>query len=150
MRPSEVRRHVLRDHAELRERLERLEARARDVLAGRPVSARALRADGERLLDLLATHMSWEERYLVPVLREADGFGEVRCERFAEEHREQRELLAYALRKLHDSLRPDAVIAGNLLDLVELLHADMREEESVFLDERVLRDDPISIDLFTG
>jgi iron-sulfur cluster repair protein YtfE (RIC family) len=148
MRPSDVRQRVLSDHEELRGRLDRLERLARAVATG--AGPRELRAEAEALLDRLAIHMSWEDLYLVPVLREADGWGDARTARFADEHREQRELLEYVLRSLHDANRPGPVVASNVLDLVSLLRADMVDEESAFLDERLLRDDPIAIDLLTS
>jgi hemerythrin-like domain-containing protein len=148
MRPSEVRARVLSDHDELRGRLDRLERVALAASSGD--SAEALRPEAEAFLDRLAIHMSWEDLHLVPVLREADSWGEERIARFAEEHREQREMLEYVLRELHDAGRPETVVARKVLDLVALLRADMEEEESVFLDERILRDDPIAIDLFAG
>jgi len=150
MKPSEVRERVLADHEELRHRLAALERIARANLGGGPGASAGLRERAEELLDRLAIHMSWEDRYLVPVLRAADGWGDARSGRLAQEHLEQRELLEYELRQLHDASRPDAVIARNLLDLTELLRADMRDEESAFLDARLLRDDPIVADVVTG
>jgi len=149
MRPSEVRKRVLADHEELRGRLDRLE-RLRLAAAAESDDAHALRDEAESFLDRLAIHMGWEDLHLVPVLREADSWGEVRIERFAREHRAQRELLEYVLRELHDRGRPEPVVARRVLDLVALLRADMEDEESVFLDERILRDDPIALDLFAG
>jgi iron-sulfur cluster repair protein YtfE (RIC family) len=150
MRPSEVRERVLSDHEELRGRLAELEELARASLERGPGAGVGLRTRAEDLLDHLAIHMSWEDRYLVPVLRAADGWGEARSGRLAREHLEQRELLEYALRQLHDADRPEAVVARNLLDLVALLREDMLEEECAFLDERLLRDDPLVVDVVTG
>jgi len=150
MKPSEVRRRVLSDHEELRQQLERLERRAQAAVKGAADASAELRSQGEALLDRLAIHMSWEDRYLVPVVRVADGWGDERAARIAEDHREQRELLRYALRQLHDQSRPEPLVASNLLDLVALLRKDMDEEEQAFLDEWLLRDDPVAIDLFIG
>jgi len=150
MRPSEIRRRVLADHEELRDRLNRIERLAHRARAPHGPSPSGLRGEAEALLDRLAIHMHWEDRYLIPVLREADGWGEVRVDRFARDHREQRELLEYVLRELHDPRRPEGVVAGKVLDLVALLREDMAEEESAFLGQRLLRDDPVAIDLFTS
>jgi len=150
MRPTEVREYVLADHEALREQLNRIERLAGEVRAGQAPSPSGLRGEAEALLDRLAVHMHWEDRHLVPVLREADSWGDVRVERFAREHREQRELVEYVLRELHDAHRPEDVVAGKVLDLVALLRGDMEEEESAFLDEHLLRDDPVAIDLFTS
>jgi len=150
MRPSEVRERVLADHVKLRERLDRIEGLARAAAGNGRSKPSGLREEAEGFLDRLAIHMGWEDLHLVPVLREADGWGDVRIERFAEEHREQRELLEYILRELHDRARPEAVVASNVLDFVALLRADMDDAEAVFLDPRILRDDPVSIDLMIG
>lgn len=150
MQASQVRTYILKEHNRLRVLLEGLEGLARDVLQEDAAPSLALRGEANALLARLASHMSWEDQYLVPVLRQADAWGEARCERLASEHREQRELLEYALRRLHDEHQPDSVVAGNLLDLIELLREDMRDEEAVFLDERVLRDDVVAIDVTSG
>ncbi|NNL67957.1 MAG: hypothetical protein HKP30_17040 [Myxococcales bacterium] len=150
MRPSEVRRHVLSDHAHLRERLTRIVRYAGAVVRGGSAPAGVLRMEGEALLEFMEQHMSYEDQHLVPILREADAWGDVREERFAAEHREQRELLAYALAQLVEPSRPERVVAQMLLDLAELLEKDMHEEEAAFLDPRIVRDDPITIDLFAG
>lgn len=144
MRPSEVRERILWDHEKLRRRLDRLEDLARSE------DASALRAEAREFLEALETHMGWEDRCLVPVLRAADAWGETRCERFAEEHVEQRRTLAHVMAHLEDPDRPSVLVTRELLDLIVLLRDDMVEEESVFLDERLLRDDPVAIDLFTG
>lgn len=149
MRPSEVRQRVLSDHEELRRQLAQLEAAARAVLSATP-SGWDLRGLGESLLDRLASHLSWEDLHLVPVVREAEGRDGARAARIARDHRDQRELLGYALRQLHDRSRPEYVIASNLLDLIKLLHEDMREEERAILDERLLHDDPASVDRLIG
>ena len=150
MQPEEVRNFVLSDHDKLRERIGRLERMASAVVAGDELPWGALRAEGESFLEQLARHMRWEDVHLVPVLRDADCWGEVRCTQFAEEHREQRESLEYVVRHLRDEGRPDRLVARDVLALAELLRADMEEEESVFLDERVLRNDVIAIDMISG
>jgi len=150
MRPSAVRERVLSDHQELRRRLDRIERLAREGLAGPAPAGGDLRGEAEALLDRLAIHMGWEDLYLVPVLRETDAWGDARIARFDREHREQRELLEYVLRQLHDAARPERLVAGTVLDLVVLLREDMDDEESAFLDEQLLRDDPIVVDLLTS
>jgi len=150
MQPVEVRTHVLSDHDKLRQRLIRIEVLAREAAAGGEVAPGILRGEAECLLERLAVHMTWEDQHLVPALRDADAWGDARCERFAEEHREQREMLQNALAELRDESRPEADVAGGLLGLVALLRGDMEEEESVFLDERVLRDDVVGIDVSSG
>jgi iron-sulfur cluster repair protein YtfE (RIC family) len=150
MQPSEVRRSVLSDHQKLREQLTKLEQLARAALVGTQLPTAALRGEAKVLLESLVSHMSWEDRYLAPVLLEADAWGDLRCAQLAEDHREQRNLLEYALRQLHDEGRPESIVAGNLLDLVALLRDDMNDEESALLDEGLLRDDVVGVDVFSG
>jgi iron-sulfur cluster repair protein YtfE (RIC family) len=135
----------LSDHQKLREQLTKLEQLSRAALAGIQLAPGALRGEAKVLLASLASHMTWEDRYLAPVLLEVDAWGDLRCAQLAEDHREQRNLLEYALRQLCDEGRPESIVACNLLDLVALLRDDMNEEESALLDESQLRDDVVDV-----
>ncbi len=152
MQPSEVRERILADHAVLRADLDRLELMAAAAREPDPDSGRVagLREEGQRFLERLELHMRWEEAYLLPMLREIDAWGQERADRFVAEHREQREILQLILTRLRDAGRPDPIIARDLEGLVGLLRKDMHEEESDFLDDRVLRDDIIAIEVETG
>ena len=141
MRPSEVRRQVLADHAALRDKLSSLQKVARQVLEGKRSVLGTLRLEGEALLKILLEHMQWEDVNLDPALRRSDAWGDERAAQLARDHREQRELLEHALRGLEDQTRPAVVLARSLVDLVELLGEDMADEEAALLDERVLRND---------
>lgn len=150
MRPSEVRERVLADHRTLRRDLDRLEALARAGVGRVCVSSDTLRVESERLLARLQLHMHWEERHLLPALREADAWGAERAERLVADHREQRELLDFVLLRLRDATRPARVVVSDIQALIELLREDMREEEAELLDERVLRDDVVGIAVESG
>lgn len=150
MNAEDVRLAVLSDHEELREQMAKLEQMARLAVDGQELPWGELRGTGEAFLDGLARHMQWEENHLVPALREADSWGEVRCQQLADEHREQRLILESAVHSLRSETRPENLVASDLLHLIDLLRKDMEEEEAVFLDERVLRDDPVAIDATSG
>lgn len=150
MRASQVRESVLSDHRKLREMLDGLEQACRASSSDASSQAGSLRTDAKVFLATLSSHMSWEDRYLAPVLREADAWGEERCAQLADDHEEQRNLLEYALRQLHDETRPQPVVAANLLDLIELLRDDMQQEEHALLGEDLLRDDVVAIDVTLG
>lgn len=150
MLPSEVRRRVLGDHASLRTRLEEIEELVHAIEEGAGERVASLRLRGVELLEALEHHMQWEDRQLVPVLRDSDSWGPERVRRFDAEHREQREVLRHVLRALSDRERPAPLVARNLHDFAVLLRADMEEEERAFLDPRVVRDDTIGIDVETG
>lgn len=100
-----------------------------------PVATAALRGEAKVLLVGLASHMSFEDRYLADLLRESGAWGERRCAQLAEDHREQRTLLEHLLRQLNDSARPERLVAINLLDLIALLREDIREEEDACLSD---------------
>jgi hemerythrin-like domain-containing protein len=150
MRPSEVRHKIQQDHVAIRGMLLSLEHLSGQVLEGERALLGALRLEGEALLKTLLEHMDWEDRNLAPVLRAADAWGEERATRLDADHREQRELFAHILESVQDQSRPAALIARNVLDLVQLLREDMDLEESELLDPSVVRDDVVAIDVETG
>jgi len=150
MKPSQVRAHVLGDHEHLRARLRSLERHGKRVLEGSEGELAALRDEVEDFLARLREHMGWEELHLRTALLEADAWGQERARHLDDDHREQRELLELILRVVGDRSRPPPLVARNVLDLVALVLDDMVEEERWLLDERVLRDDVISIEAEDG
>jgi len=150
MEPSEVRGRVLADHECIRQDLEQVEGFAREILNGLRMPIAALRGEAEGLVKRLCSHMRWEEAYLLPALREADVWGAERAELLVRDHREQRDTLDFALARLHDGTRPAAVVAQDVIHLVDLLREDMLVEERDLLDARVLRDDVVGIEVETG
>lgn len=150
MRPSEIRRRILHDHQALRGILFSLEALSKEVLNEGRLLEDPLRMQGEALLSQLRDHMDWEDVHLRPALLAADACGKARVESLDTDHREQREMLSYALKRIEDTNAPPIILARGLLDLVKVLRQDMEEEERMFLNERVLRDDVVGIDVETG
>ena len=100
--------------------------------------------------DKLVAHLDFEDRYLVPTIRDVDAWGEERANRLAQEHVEQRELFQYILGRLRDTNRPSILLGRELLAFVEVLLEDMQQEEQTVLDADLLRDDVVSIDVETG
>ena len=151
MRPSEVRERVLGDHEAIRERLGRLETLLDRVHQGsREADWSELRRVALELLERLRTHMRWEDRYLIPALREADAWGEERAARLRADHGAQRDQHSDFDQRLSDRACPNSRVASDVSRLIELLREDMREEERDLLDARVLRDDVIAIDAEAG
>ena len=150
MRPSEVRSRILDDHEIIRAMLQSVERVSSEVIRGKSQLTGAMRFEGETLMERLLEHMQWEDLHLRPALCEADTWGQERAERLDRDHREQREMLRYALASVEDQSRPPLVIARQLLDLVRLLREDMEDEEQLLVNDRVLRDDVVSIDVETG
>lgn len=150
MRPSEVRERILYDHETIRAMLVAVERVSLQVIDGESRLIGPLRFEAEALLGRLLEHMGWEDRYLRPALLEADAWGQERAAHLDRDHQEQREMLQYALASIEDQSRPPLVISRQILDLVRLLRDDMDEEEELLVNDRVLRDDVVSVDAEGG
>ncbi len=150
MRPSEVRRRILEEHARLRGLLSEVESLVELLRQGHEEMEPSLRERGTELHDFFLRHLELEDVILVTALREADGWGDERAGLIACEHREQRELMSQIHARLIDGGCPGQTLARELGELSVRIREDMCEEERVMLDERVLRDDVIAIDVKTG
>ncbi len=150
MRPSQLRREALAEHARIRGLLEGARGRVREGLGSRPSSWKRLRREGEKLGRALERHTFWEERHLVPVLRDADAWGVQRVERLRQEHAEQRRILSLLLERLRDERRSPRCIARDLLELGSRLEGELGREEREALSPDIIRDDVVSIDLEAG
>ena len=140
MKPREIRKYILADHAFLRGMLDELDQRAFRVLEGREDEISALRDWGLSFLSKFAEHLAFEDRFLAPALRAAGLAGVEHSKHLADDHREQRELLSYILSGLRDRDRPAQVVAEELRGLVELILDDMAHEEMTIIKGSVLRD----------
>lgn len=134
--PSKVLSELLRQHETLRAMMERCEALADELDAGRGDPGELTREVAKLRLAFDA-HNKFEEQLLRPVLREIDAFGDVRIERMftthVDEHRAMRTQLGdgptNALRTAIDSLR-----------------VHLEAEERYFLSSKVLRDDLVTLE----
>lgn len=138
MTPGEARSRVLAEHATLTEMLDALDERIRLFDAGESSAGAALRAQGLALFEVFAAHISLEDATLVPALRGLGDRGKRLAERLMHEHREQRELLQYLLRRLTRDERPSQVIARELAGFADYVRQDMVHEEETILTEDLL------------
>jgi hemerythrin-like domain-containing protein len=135
MKSDEVRQRVLADHAELRERLDAIEALADRFERSDEAVGSELRERGLALYARFSAHLEIEERYLIPALRAASREGARRAERLHHEHDEQRELLRYLTGRISQQPSPTALIARELRSFAQYLRQDMGHEEQTLLDE---------------
>jgi len=140
VRASLVRKRILGDHAHLRGLLDEVDQQAFRVANGAEEGIGMLRTLGLQLLTEFGEHLALEDRFLAPALRRAGPAGRDRAERLDVDHREQRELLDYLLGKLRDPSRPAAVLAAEWRSFVELMLADMAQEELTILERELLGD----------
>jgi hypothetical protein len=150
MEPSRVREAILEQHADLRERLAELRALAASATGSDEQAAIALRESGLQVLAILGSHLDFEDRYLVPALREVDAWGDERADLVTREHAEQREIFHYILERLRETQRPSVLLAREVETLVDAILVDMGEEERTMLDEDLLRDDVVGINVEAG
>ena len=141
---------ILGEHADLRRMLAEVEELAERFERGDAEVARALRDRGLALHRMLCAHLDLEDEILAPALQAVDAWGEVRAERLAREHREQRELLQYLLDRLREESRPTLLVARELRNFALLLRSDMEYEEATALRADVLCDAPNRADAKDG
>jgi hypothetical protein len=98
---------------------------------------------------IMEVHLAFEERSLLPILRDDLPLGPERADRLLGEHRRQRETLA-TLHREACSFPDRPILAAKLAFLAEWLLADMAEEERSLLVPDVVRDDVITIDQTSG
>lgn len=128
-----MRERILREHAELRTRLDEIDA----LLGGSERNAEAavtrLRERGLALYRRLREHIDLEDRILAPALRAGGCDGAERADDLEREHAEQRELLAFLIGRLGEQQRPAILTVRELRGFVDYLWEDMAREEAVLL-----------------
>lgn len=118
----EVRDHVLAQHVEIRARIDGLNtiAERSDLWA-----LRVLRILLLRFASHFDEHLGFEERELLPRIREIDAWGKVREDAMLSEHRDQRRRLEEASALAEE---PDSFETGALSDAVYALTAELLRE----------------------
>ena len=141
-KPSEIRQRVLAQHDLLRLRLQALNEGVDQLRAGN-LSVEELRIRAWETLALLRAHVKDEERWLLPALMEADGFGPVRVEALRDEHQQQAKEMAETLEALREAKGAEALAEG-VEGLVQRILDDMDEEERTYLSPNLLKDDLVT------
>lgn len=154
--PSEIRRLILTEHANIRRLLRRVERAARKIIHLPLAEERDLAIAQQSALTLctvMESHFELENQLLAPALEALDAWGQVRAERLRSEHRQQVELLHGFLRTLErvaQSATPAPVLASLVQELVDTIRADMQAEEQTLLRADLLCDDPTAVVVEAG
>ena len=122
---------ILREHEELRARLDEIDSLLARIEAGLPEAIGALRDRGLALYEHLRDHIDWEEHILAPILRAQGEDGARRAAALEREHEEQRELLAFLGGRLAQGRRPTELVVRELRSLLESLREDMAREDAM-------------------
>ena len=138
MKPSEIRRELLDQHAEIHRRLE----------TARFAEPKDLHGALVRLADYLRVHNLREEELMTEIFPQLDAWGMIRAEVMVGEHLEEHRELWEAVLDTSETT-DEAVAASKTRELCERIHEHMLREEKVFLNEEVLSDEA-GIDYFGG
>jgi len=140
---------ILGQHKKIRALLERARTVAEAALDGEPPSPDAVASAIGDIRATMEVHLAFEEKALLPILRDDPPLGPARADRLLDEHRRQKQTLA----TLHHEagVAPDGpMLAAKLAFLTSWLLADMDEEERSLLIPDVVRDDVVSVDQESG
>jgi hypothetical protein len=140
---------ILAQHHRIRSLLDRARVVAEAALDGVPSSPDAVASAIGDIRTIMEVHLAFEERSLLPILRDDPPLGPVRADRLLDEHGRQRETLA-TLHREACAFPELPMLAAKLAFLTEWLLADMNEEERSLLVPDVVRDDIIVVDQSTG
>jgi hemerythrin-like domain-containing protein len=150
--PAErVRDMVLGDHRRLRVLLNTLARETSALQKGEPDAAQQVCEVLGDLCDTLQLHLDYEDRELVPILRDANAWGQVVASRVREEHRVQRTVISALADDPADrcSKRTDAFIE-ELGAFIRWLEQDMQMEEATLLTDSALGEGYVVIDQNAG
>ena len=125
-----VREKFVEDHARLRGKAEVLESIALRILRGDEDLGSALLLKGEEIRDHLVRHMDWEERELLPLLRQS-GRSDI-ASGLVTRHTRHREHFEGDLLSLHNTKTQPIELTKHIVKFLRQLESDMqREEEDV-------------------
>ena len=140
---------ILAQHHRIRALLARAGGIAEAALDGRAPSTDAVASAIGDIRTIMEVHLAFEEKSLLPILRDDPPLGPERAARLLDEHKRQRETLSTLHREA--SAFPDlAILPAKLAFLTEWLLADMNEEERSLLIPDVVRDDVVVVDQSSG
>ena len=139
MKPSEIRRELLRQHAEIRVIMDVTLTITNGVRAG--TGRGDVHASLIRLADAFSTHNSREEALLRELIPSVDAWGPVRAEIMIEEHVQEHARIRAAL--LGIPFMPIEFAVAGIVALIELIRQHMDREEATFLGDDVLHDDVV-------
>ena len=140
---------ILAQHQHIRSLLERARRVAEAALDGAPAAPDAVASSIGDIRTIMEVHLAFEEKSLLPILRDDPPLGPERADRLLDEHRRQRETLA-TLHREACAFPELPILAAKLAFLAEWLLADMGEEERSLLIPDVVRDDVVVVDQSSG
>lgn len=146
--PVDIRALMLGEHERIRTKLDELSRSARTVVTAGPSElARVLRLT-RTLARHLKSQIALEAAILVPALRGADAWGEIRAAKLLEQLRRRRRKLRALRRSAAE--RNQATLGGHIDQYIDDRRSGMAHVERESLNPSVLRDDVTGIDVSGG
>ena len=146
--PLEIRRLMLSEHQRIRTRLTELLSATKKLLPAGPRGVKRVLRLTRELARQLTAQIALEADVLVPALRNADAWGDIRADKLIAQLRSRRKALS-ALRKSIAS-NDHAVLRTEIDTYVEARSRGMIRAERDTLSPGVLRDDITGIDVSGG
>jgi hypothetical protein len=144
-----ARHSILSQHEHLRDLLERARGVAEAALDGQAPSSDAVASAIADIRTAIEVHLTFEEKVLLPLLRDDLPIGPQRADRLLDEHAHQRQTLA-TLHREACAFPGLEILPAKLAFLTAWLLADMAEEERSLLTPDVVRDDIVVVDQNSG
>ena len=144
-----ARKGILWQHEQIRALLQRAREVAELAIDGSPPTPDAVASAVGDIRSTMEVHLTFEERVLIPLLRDDLPVGPQRAAALLDEHTQQREMMSM----LHEEARRApglTMLAVKLAALTSWLLEDMEEEERCLLTPDVIRDDIVVIDQCGG
>jgi hypothetical protein len=144
-----ARKGILWQHDQIRALLQRAREVAELALDGNPPTPDAVASAVGDIRSTMEIHLTFEERVLIPLLRDDLPAGPQRADALQDEHKRQRDMLSM----IHEEARRApglTMLAVKLSALTSWLLEDMEEEERSLLTPDALRDGNIVIDQSCG
>lgn len=144
MRPSEIREQILEERRRIRPLLDQAERCAERALVGQ-ASERELLARTAALEEAYRDLVDDEKALLIPELREADAWGEVRASELISTHRDQRARLATTRDAAEEGVVAPRQLARRVILTVQAIRSELDRQERRYLSPDLLRDDLVVI-----
>jgi hemerythrin-like domain-containing protein len=146
---EEARSHITNEHAVLRSLCRALVDAAQTAVLDEN-QGQYVRDVLDQLCTEIEKHLDYEERVLIPILRDADAWGPVRVEQLSKEHAEQRAFLFGLLEDAQEGMRDIGALADEIICFAARFEQDMEEEEERLLNADALGERMVVVDQIDG
>jgi hypothetical protein len=147
VKPSNVRTRVLHEYATLRTSIDELEASAVGLSSDGEPSVPEVLARCAKLFRELSDYIDLEQLFVLPTVRSADAWGDLRAQALQRHHAGHRAELG-AFNQPERSVAPaPAALASGVHVVTHALRETLEREKSEILSAELLRDDVVGLEV---